>query len=73
MVTLTETVDQMRNKIREDIDHLDSDTIKKIYTLISEEALDEAMDLATEEWDKNHLSAEKIQQSIDDYRKNKNK
>ena len=73
MVPINENINSLRLKVKNEIDHLDSETIYKICSVISEIAAERMTKLADEAWDRGDVTREKIGQAVIDYRKSKKK
>lgn len=73
MVTLEQSTIKLKEKIKADIDTLDSDKIREIYNFISNITSNKAIKIANKAWDKKRISRDKISHAIKTYRKNKDK
>lgn len=71
MSTATQTTEELKEKIRNDLDRLDGDDIREICSLIARRAGEKASRLATVIWDREKLSREKINQTVQTYRNSK--
>jgi hypothetical protein len=73
MLTMSDNVEVLRNRIKEDLDILDMDELKKLYQTIAAIAAEKAIKLADREWEEKGLSREKIREEVKNYRQSKNK
>ncbi|MGD2085703.1 MAG: hypothetical protein PVH61_05910 [Candidatus Aminicenantes bacterium] len=73
MLTMSDNAEVLRNRIKEDLDILDMDELKKLYQTIAAIAAEKAIKLADKEWEEKGLSREKIKEEVKSYRQSKNK
>jgi hypothetical protein len=73
MLTMSDNAEVLRNRIKEDLDILDMDELKKLYQTIAAIAAEKAIKLADREWEEKGLSREKIKEEVKNYRQSKNK
>jgi hypothetical protein len=70
---MSDNAEVLRNRIKEDLDILDMDELKKLYQTIAAIAAEKAIKLADREWEEKGLSREKIKEEVKNYRQSKNK
>jgi hypothetical protein len=70
---MSDNAEVLRNRIKEDLDILDMDELKKLYQTIAAIAAEKAIKLADKEWEEKGLSREKIKEEVKSYRQSKNK
>ncbi len=68
MLTMTENTEAMKNKIKDDLDILDIEELKRVYQTIAAIAAEKAVKLADRDWMEKGLSREKIKEEIKRYR-----
>ncbi len=68
MLTMSENTESLRNKIKEDLDILDMDELKRVYQTIAAIAAEKAIKLADRDWMEKGLSREKIEEEVKRYR-----
>jgi hypothetical protein len=73
MLTMSDNAEVLRNRIKDDLDILDMDELKKLYQTIAAIAAEKAIKLADREWEEKGLSREKIKEEVKNYRQSKNK
>lgn len=73
MLTISDNAEVLRNRIKQDLDILDMDELKKLYQTIAAIAAEKAIKLADREWEEKGLSREKIKEEVKNYRQSKNK
>ncbi|MFC2140691.1 hypothetical protein ACFLQP_00145 [Acidobacteriota bacterium] len=73
MLTMSDNAEVLRNRIKQDLDILDMDELKKLYQTIAAIAAEKAIKLADREWEEKGLSREKIKAEVKNYRQSKNK
>ena len=71
MLTMSENPEVLRNKIKEDLEILDMDELKKVYQTIALIAAEKAIKLADRDWLEKGVSREKIEAEIQKYRQSK--
>lgn len=71
MLTMSDNAEVLRNRIKEDIDILDMDELKKLYQTIAAIAAEKAIKLADRDWEEKGLSREKIKEEVKNYRQSK--
>jgi hypothetical protein len=70
---MSDNAEVLRNRIKDDLDILDMDELKKLYQTIAAIAAEKAIKLADREWEEKGLSREKIKEEVKNYRQSKNK
>ena len=68
MLTMNESPEELRNRIKEDLDILDTDELKEVYKTIAAIAAEKAIKLADRDWIGKGLSREKIKEEVNKYR-----
>ena len=68
MLTMSENTESLKNKIKEDLDILDMDELKRVYQTIAAIAAEKAIKLADRDWMEKGLSREKIEEEVKKYR-----
>jgi hypothetical protein len=68
MLTTADSTEVLRNKIKEDLDILDTDDLRKLYNMIAAMAAEKATKLADRDWMEKGLSREKIKEEVKRYR-----
>ncbi len=71
MLAMSDNAEVLRNRIKEDIDILDMDELKKLYQTIAAIAAEKAIKLADRDWEEKGLSREKIKEEVKNYRQSK--
>lgn len=71
MLTMSDNAEVLRNRIKEDLDILDMDELKKLYQTIAAISAEKAIKLADRDWEEKGLSREKIREEVKNYRKSK--
>jgi len=72
MLTMSESPEELRNRIKEDLDILDTDELKEVYKTIATIAAEKAIKLADRDWIGKGLSREKIKEEVTKYRQSNN-
>lgn len=73
MITMADSPEFLRDKIKLSLDIMDIDDLKKLYHLISRIAAEKATKFANLDWTEKSLSREKINDEIKRYRQSKYK
>ena len=73
MLAVSNSAEVLRNKIKEDVDMLEIDELKKLYQTISAMAAEKAIKFADRDWEEKGLSREKIKEEVEKYRHSKDK
>lgn len=73
MLAVSDNAEVLRNKIKEDVDMLEIDELKKLYQTISAMAAEKAIKFADRDWEEKGLSREKIKEEVEKYRHSKDK
>jgi hypothetical protein len=68
MLTMSEDTEALRSKIKEDLDILDMDELKRVYQTIAAIAAEKAIKLADRDWMEKDISREKIEEEVKRYR-----
>ncbi len=68
MLIMNESPEELRNRIKEDLDILDTDELKEVYKTIAAIAAEKAIKLADRDWIGKGLSREKIKEEVNKYR-----
>ena len=72
MLTMNESPEELRNRIKEDLDILDTDELKEVYKTIAAIAAEKVIKLADRDWIGKGLSREKIKEEVNKYRQSNN-
>lgn len=68
MLTMAESPETLRSRLKEDIDKFDMDELKKLYDMIATIAAEKAIKLADIAWEKEGISRERIEEEVRKYR-----
>jgi hypothetical protein len=72
LAVLDDSADVLRNRIKEDLDMLEIDELKKLYQTLSAMAAEKAIKFADRDWEEKKMSREKIEKAVEEYRHSKN-
>lgn len=73
MLAVSDSAEVLRNKIKEDLDMLETDELKKLYQTLAAMAAEKAIKFADKDWEERNLSREKIKKEVENYRHSKDK
>jgi hypothetical protein len=73
MLAVSDSAEVLRKRIKEDLDILEIDELKKLYQTLSAIAAEKAIKFANKDWEERDLSREKIKKEVEKYRHLKNK
>ncbi|UCH96668.1 MAG: hypothetical protein JSV88_07405 [Candidatus Aminicenantes bacterium] len=73
MLAVSDSAEVLRNKIKEDVDMLEIDELKKLYQTLAAMAAEKAIKFADRDWEEKGLSREKIKEEVEKYRHSKDK
>lgn len=73
MLAVSDSAEVLRNRIKEDLDMLEIDELKKLYQTLAAMAAEKAIKFANRDWKEKELSREKIKKEVEEYRHSKNK
>lgn len=68
MLTMTESAEELRNRIIEDLYIMDMEELRTLYGAIAAIAAEKATKLADRDWVEKNLSREKIAEEVTKYR-----
>jgi len=69
---MNESPEELRNRIKEDLDILDTDELKEVYKTIAAIAAEKVIKRADRDWIGKDLSREKIKEEVIKYRQSNN-
>ena len=67
-MTTADNTEVLRNKIKEDLDFLDTDDLRKLYNMVAAMAAEKATKLADKDWMEIGISRETIKEEVKRYR-----
>lgn len=73
MLAVSDSAEVLRNKIKEDLDMLETDELKKLYQTLAAMAAEKAIKFADRDWEERNLSREKIKKEVENYRHSRDK
>ncbi len=68
MLAVSDSAEVLRNRIKEDLDMLEIDELKKLYQTLATMAAGKAIKFADRDWEERELSREKIKNEVEEYR-----
>lgn len=73
MITVTETPEMLRDKIKSSLEIMDTDDLKKLYQVIAGIAAEKTVKFADMDWVEKDLSRERIKEEVHQYRQSQHK
>ncbi len=73
MLAVSDSAEVLRSKIKEGLDILEIEELKKLYQTLAVMAAEKATKFADRDWEERGLSREKIEKEVENYRHSKNK
>lgn len=73
MITIPSDPEALRNRIKKDLDILDTDELKQLYQMIARTAAKKATHFADMDWEEKALSRDLIKEEVKKYRRSTGK